>query len=305
MYAASLGLAVGSAVAFGAAAYLSAIVARRFGAWATNLGEQLGVLLVLLPIAPFVLTGRMPRLLDAAAVFGIGALLMCVNFAAYRLLTIAPLALIWPILASNGAVISLMAIVFLHERVAASQAAGLALVVAGVALASYAPGHDEAVVTPTLFTSEPRAGQPAPLRGSRPTLFAAIFLAVFSGVVFFGLIIYIKTLGWYLPVALERTGQVFTAFALLAAGIPPLQGLAGHRVRGWLLLVLVGLLDGLGLVMYAVGNRIGPTAIVAVVSSAYIVVPVLLGVLIIRERPTRFQLAGIGGVVVGLVLVSA
>jgi drug/metabolite transporter (DMT)-like permease len=64
----------------------------------------------------------------AAASPGIAA----ANVATYHLVTLGPVSIIFPILASSNAVVTVLALIVVHEQADAAQLAGMALVIAGV-----------------------------------------------------------------------------------------------------------------------------------------------------------------------------
>jgi len=282
-------------------------MARQFGAWITNLGEQVGVLAILLPLALLLVGGTHPPLSAMVVLAGIGVFMMFTWAAIYQLLTLAPVALVWPILASNGALVSLLAIVFFGERPRAFQLVGLLMVLAGVVCTTYV-GSSVArpTLSPTLLESEPGRSRTEliPSNANARTLLIAVGVSVLSGLAVFFVIVFVKQYGWYIPFAIERVGQLATALSLFAAGFPTRRHLLGHPSKWWLALPLVGLLDGVGLVMYGLGNQLGSTTMTAMSSSAFVVVPVILGIVLIGERPSRVQGIGIGGVVSGLILLA-
>lgn len=66
----------------------------------------------------------------------------------------------------------------------------------------------------------------------------------------------------------------------------------------------VALLDTTANVAYNVGITTSLTAVVAVISSLYSVVTVLMAWLFLRERLARWQWVGVAGILIGIALVS-
>jgi drug/metabolite transporter (DMT)-like permease len=93
--------------------------------------------------------------------------------------------------------------------------------------------------------------------------------------------------------------------ALLAAGIPPRAHLRGHRPRWWLVLAMMGALNAAASSFYGLGNQYGSTALTATAASTFAAVPVVLGIVLLGERPQRHQLAGIVSAIVGIVALGA
>ena len=69
-------------------------------------------------------------------------------------------------------------------------------------------------------------------------------------------------------------------------------------------IVLIALFDTLGMVWYDIGTGQSPTSIVATLSSTYMLIPTLLGIIIYRERLKRLQWVGVGSIVTGVVLLA-
>lgn len=310
-----LGLVFGIAAAlcWGVSAYLGAIGARQFGGWITNIGAALGSLLLLLPIAAFALAGRpaAPTTEDILLLGAVGIAILGIDFVLYTLLVVAPVAVIYPILASNAAVVTVLAVVVLGERLSPPQVAGVVLVTVGVVLIAWrrAAGPtrapDGAETGAALRAGPGRSTAAAPRVASRSVIAAAIAITVTSGVLLFIVADATKRLGWYQPVLIDRSAQAVVIGALLALGFPPRRDLRGHAPRWWLVLLAMGLLNGVASSMYGLGNQLGSTALTSTAASTFAAVPVILGIWLLGERPQRHQLLGIGSAIGGIVLLSA
>jgi drug/metabolite transporter (DMT)-like permease len=75
--------------------------------------------------------------------------------------------------------------------------------------------------------------------------------------------------------------------------------------RGWLLLVGVGIADTGAPLLYAAASTRGLLSIVAVLSSLYPIVIVVLARVLLSERIAPPQLAGVAAALAGVALVSA
>jgi drug/metabolite transporter (DMT)-like permease len=300
---------LGAATVWGVSAYMGALAARQFGSMLTNFGVQIGSLVVLGPLALLFLHihAGFPAPSDLAILVVIGALQGGLNLLAYHLVTVGAVAVIYPILASNGAVVSLLAILLFHERLDAAQGIGLIMVTVGVLATAYGrDAHSAAGVRLVPLMAEPGRSRKdlVPTQAARSTILLAFGVAVAYGCALFVVIHYIKRLGWYLPMTVDRGSQTVLSLGLFAGGFPPRRHLRGHASRWWMLLVLLGILDTIGLVIYGLGNQIASTAIVATTSSTFVVLPVVLGILLIHERPRGRQLVGLVSVVTGLILLG-
>jgi drug/metabolite transporter (DMT)-like permease len=70
------------------------------------------------------------------------------------------------------------------------------------------------------------------------------------------------------------------------------------------LVLAAGLFDMGANVLFLLGVRLGQLSIVGVLSSLYPVSTVVLAALLLRERMSRVQLAGVGGCALGVVLIA-
>ena len=75
--------------------------------------------------------------------------------------------------------------------------------------------------------------------------------------------------------------------------------------RGWLLLVGVGVTDVGATLLYAAATTRGLLSVVAVLSSLYPIVIVVLARVLLSERIARAQLAGVAVALAGVALISA
>jgi drug/metabolite transporter (DMT)-like permease len=96
--------------------------------------------------------------------------------------------------------------------------------------------------------------------------------------------------------ATSLTGVLIVAGVTRARLIPPRDQVP--------LLVATGLGDLGGNTFFVQANAVGPLSIAAVVSSLYPVTTVLLARIVLGERLSRVQLAGVGLALVGIVLIT-
>jgi drug/metabolite transporter (DMT)-like permease len=110
------------------------------------------------------------------------------------------------------------------------------------------------------------------------------------------------------PVVAGRATSVVTVAALSSAlsltAATPAAGTGGHHARLDLGAVFAGTLAGLALVCYLVATRTQLVAVAVVLSSLYPVIPVLLGITVLRERLSWQQASGLVGALVASMLIA-
>jgi drug/metabolite transporter (DMT)-like permease len=280
----ALGLA--AALSWGLADYFAAMASRRIGSLRVVLGFHLLATLLLGLLAAG--TGA-----DLGAVSGgdvlwlvlVGALgwLSYVSF--YRALAIGPISIVSPVVSAYAAVTVICAVVIGGERLSGGEIAAVAVAMTGVLLAS---------------------SDLAQLRGVERAAALGVLLAlataVFIGAFVYGVARFSEDYGWLVPIFLARAiATVFIAGTAAVTGdwrLPPLS----RRVLA--AVGLVAVVDTLGYVSFNLGIRHADTSVVATASAPYAVVPIVFGVILLHERPTPTQWAGVGLVIAGLVLLG-
>ena len=262
-----------------------ALIARRIGSFTTLVLAQLaGIaffsILVATPAA------SLPRLhpgLLLLPVIGISGALSYLAF--YRALELGPIALVSPIAAGYAAIVIALSLAFLREHVAALALAGAATIIAGVVLAS--------TDLRKLPTEERRA---------RGGIFFAVLAMVGFGVGAFLIAVFARDTGWFGTIYLSRLGSAATLGAILAVrGGRDLRAAGAKRVGP---AFGIGILDIAGFALYARGAEVGRVSITAAASVIYPLIPILVGVSYLRERPAPSQWVGVAAVGAGLVLLT-
>lgn len=277
MNAALWGLA--AALAFGIADFCGRFTSRALGPASATLGLMLAGALAFAPgHAGLAAPPWDWRLLLA------GTAAMVAPLALYRAMTLGPLSLVMPITAAYPALVMPVALV-LGTVPSSGQWLGMAVTGAGalvVARTAHAPAGEGGENRPAAIAHA----------GLACLLFAVALLAGGAAVARFGAG---PTL-WL--------GRVLGAILLLTAfaatrrrpRLPP---------RWWPLLALQGLLDAGAYFCFYRGAEIGDGTIAAATSSAFMVVGVVLGWLILREPMRLACWAGVLAVFGGVVLLSA
>jgi drug/metabolite transporter (DMT)-like permease len=273
-------LALGAAVAWGAADFLGGLKSR---AVATLVVVAVGQATGLVLVAAFVAArgDGLPeaRYLGYAA---LGGLAGAVGIAAlYRGLAVGAMSIIAPITAT-GAVIPVAVGLATGERPSATQGVGLLLALGGVVLAARQPRSDEA----------------------RGRLVAGVGLALLAAVGIGSFLVALDAaseggVGWALLT--QRTvclGLVLAAallvrphFTFVRADVAPL--------------IAIGALDMSANALFALASTRGLVSIVSVLASLYPVATVFLARLLLQERIARSQQVGVVAALAGIVLITS
>ncbi|HEX6934702.1 MAG TPA: DMT family transporter [Streptosporangiaceae bacterium] len=316
-----------AALGWGVSAVAATNAARRAGTYLAVLcGQGLGVVvLVVLAVAlrpSFAGAGGAVALSLAAA----GLLGLLGYLAFYRALEYGgAVGLVSAISATYGGVTTVLAVAVLGEHLGVAGAVGVALAVAGIAVAAARPAAtpaaegagregaappdaagESALAPASVAVGEPIVGvAPAPSRIrsiSRAGVPLAIICALAYGVGGFMLGKYSARAGW-LTAALIAHGASVTVMLM---ALPLLRRKMAWRgtASGVVWAAVAGLTDAVGLLAFSQGGQAGQVAVTAAVSSVYPVIPLVGGVLLFGEHLNRRQLAGVVGIIAGLVLIG-
>lgn len=278
-----IALGLGAALCWGLADYFASLASRAVGAFRVVLGFHL---VALVPLAVLVIaTDAFAHLkLSQLPVFVLlGAVGWLSYLAFYGALAIGPISVLSPIVSGYAAVTVVLAVLISSETLSAGETAAVVITILGAMVAS-------ANVRAILGTHLER-------RSALGFLLALAAMALLGGFVF-GVSYYHRTIGWLGPIFLARA---FSAVFLL--GQTAVTGELHERLPRNLrrVIVLLAFLDTAGYVCFNIGVRHAATAVVATASAPYAVVPVLMGTLLLRERPSAVQWLGVSLVLAGLV----
>ncbi len=269
-------LALSSAVLYGAADFVGGLTTRRANTIAVVVVSQLAGLVLLALTVPF-LPAASPSSGDftwgaaAGLMGGSGVALL------YKALAIGTMGMVAPTTAVCAVAIPVVAGVLLGERPAPLATAGIALAMAAIVLVSQQPAGSSANSVP----SRSRFHLP-------PGLALALLSGVAIGLFFLALARTSGSAGMW-PLVAARTTSV-TLFALIA-----LVGGYSLRLRAPVGAMSAGggVLDMLANVLYLVATRYGALTIVVTLSSLYPASTVVLARVVLGERLSRVQQAGI------------
>jgi drug/metabolite transporter (DMT)-like permease len=279
-------LGLGAALSWGLADYLAAVASRRTGALRVVFGFHL-VSLALLAVL-VVASGESVRSVtgeDLAWFVLIGALGWGSYLGFYRALAIGPISIVSPIVSAYAAVTVVCAVLIGGESLAGGVVAALTVLMIGVLLAS----SDLAQL---------RHVERLAVLG----VVLALLTAVLIGAFVFGVAYFSADYGWVVPILLARAfTAVFVAATALSTGDWRFPDRSPKLLAA---IALIALVDTCGYVAFNFGIRHDETAVVATAAAPYAVVPIVLGVLLLAERPRPTQWAGVGLVLGGLVLLG-
>jgi len=225
-------------------------------------------------------------------------------FSLYRGLELGPVAIVSPVVAVDGAVGAVLAILLLHEQVSPWQVSMLIIIFLGIFCASTKLTEVRGVLRTAGFAGLAKGG----------VRWGLLAMLAF-GLMLFGIGLASGQWGWFPPIFWTR---VFAALTLLA-------GALGRRV--WssctgassselvnapvslskfalILAAAVGLLETIGLLVYSFDTQLASTGLAAAISSCFGVIPLVAGITIFRERPVALQVFGVFLVIAGLFLLA-
>ncbi|WP_055587640.1 EamA family transporter [Streptacidiphilus griseoplanus] len=283
-------LALTCSLLWGLADFGGGLLTRRLPALLVVVASQAAAAVLLLPAA---LTSGAPpvagpRLLCAVAAGLLGPVaLLCY----YRALAIGPMGVVSP-LATVGVVVPVGLGLLLGERPGPAQAAGIAVAVAGVALAGGPEVRGTAV-------------------GRRAVLLALVAAFGFGAVMALiaeasadGGLLQVLCVQRVLNVAVGGTALLLVARRDPAGALPP-EGLWSGLRRRLPALAAVGVADVAANGAYALAARGGQVSVAAVLASLYPVATALLARGWLGERLRPVQAVGAGLALVGTVLLAA
>ena len=283
--AASVVFGLLAAAGWGIADFIAAAVSKRVGVLRTATGVHLASAApvagyFVLVLEPGVMAWQHWAILGAMSAAGV-----LVYVAFYRALVEGPVAVVSPVVSSYAIILIGLAVVFAGERLSLWQAIGAVCSVGGVVLASFDPR--------SLSSGGRVIGLGAAL---------AIVTMIGLGGLSYVLGIMSRELGWFLPVFITR---VFSTALFIPLTIAMRQWtLKGVTVALALLMGCAGIVEMGGMFAYARGAEVGVISIVAAASIAYPLIPMLGGIILLRERLAFSQWVGLCVTLAGLFVLA-
>ena len=308
----------GAALCWATSSMASARSSRLIGSWATLgwvmlIGTLIAVPATILGGAGADLTPTAIQLLAISGAANVVGLLL-----AYTAFQSGKVAVIAPILSTEGAMGAVIAILF-GEQVGIAAAVVLTAIAAGIVLASAGsedepiaaePGglalaHSGGLVDGAAAVDRAAAPDPSPGRRAGPGHpdRKAVLLAL-GAVLFFGINLYASArIGATLPIVwailpARLGGFLFVALPLIASRRLRLSREAVPFV------VVVALTEVVGTAVYAFGARDG-IAVAAVTSSQFGAIAAVVSVVAFGERLRRPQVAGVAVIAIGVAVLAA
>lgn len=279
-----LAFGLGAAVCWGFADFFAALASRRIGALRVVLAFHVVAMILLVGLVVAVDGFAGVTWNDVPPFVALGALGWLSYLVFYRALAIGPISVVSPIVSGYAAITVLLAVVIIGERLSWLATSAVVVTIAGVMLAS----ADVRGLLSTSLQSGAVAG-----------LLLALLAMTLLGAFVFGVAYYQAELGWLAPIALARA---FTLLFLLGhAALTRQVGLPERSPALLWTILFLALADTAGYAFFNIGAGVAETAIVAAASAPYALVPIVMGVLLLAERPSQTQWAGVGLVIAGIV----
>jgi uncharacterized membrane protein len=274
-----------AAIGWGLADFFGAVAGRRIGALGAVTSGQLLSAAAMTVI--LIVTGTSVAPLEDIVWLVVlnGAFASFAYATHYKALELGPVAVVSPIGAGYAIVGVALAIVILGERPSALALVGAAIAILGVALVS-------------TDLRKLREG----IRHDVPGLWWSVVAAIAFGVAGFTLGWISQRVGWIAGLWGSRVAQVACYGPLWLAFRSEFR-----RVRigpGLWIALLAGAADLLGVVAFSAGSERGFVSIVLAASAVFPLIAVILSILVFEERIVANQVAGVGLVVGGLLLLG-
>ncbi len=298
------------ALLWGTTDVLATVAARKIGSLLTTFFSLLASVVVLTLFGVF--TGQaavilaLPRttLLMSIPIGLITGFCAAVGyFSLNRGLERGPLAIVSPLVAADGAIVALLAVVFLGDMLTFWQSALLLCIFVGILCAS-TDIHEIRLMLQSRSIGTKSVGK----GGIRWGLLATIAF----GFMLFSIGATSKVWGWFWPIFCTRLFAALFLACVVAyqkyrdgsTHIPERQSRIALTFQLISLAAIVGTTETAGLLTYSLGTALTETSIVAAISSCFGLIPLAAGIIVLHEQPTRLQIVGILLVIGGLLVLA-
>ena len=299
-------LGLSAAVCWGVADFIARYSARRIGAYRTLFYMQVAGLVFasVWSVAANPGGGIAALVRGMREHWGLAAFLGASSgfsmLAFYAALEHGTLAIVAPIASSYPALTVLLAYAS-GERLTPMRIAGVVLTLGGVVLASMPETPAGVAEDPPVAVAE--AAPVAATGALAPGVLYAMICALGFGVTYWALGFY--AIGDWGALGTVWT-QRLTTVAWLGATVAPLRrSLAPPSGNGWWLVIVVGVLDAFGFLLSNRGFESEQVGVITVLGSLFSAVTLLLAFVILKERLSRRQWAGVALIFAGIVLINS
>jgi drug/metabolite transporter (DMT)-like permease len=279
-----IGLALAAALSLGVVDFLAGVKSRQLGVTTVLLiSEAVGLGAIALVVLVHGLHGDW-SFVPWAALVGLAQIGFLTAF--WQGMTVGAMGVVAPITAT-GTIIPLLFGLARGEHPSALQVVGIVVALLGVVLAAYDPGG------------------PKTETGGRGRVAAGVGLALLAAVAS-GLFVIATSLATDHGDAISVTFVMrVTLVGVVWAAVLGRGGRPSFERADVPILVVIGVLETIGIVLFAAATTKALISIVSVVVALYPLGPVLLARLVLGERVHAIQRVGAGGALAGVALISA
>ena len=298
------------AILWGTTDVLATVAARKIGSLLTTFFSVLASVVVLTLFGIF--TGQaalilaLPRttLLMSIPIGLITGFCAAVGyFSLYRGLERGPLAIVSPLVAADGAIAALLAVLLLGDVLTFWQSGLLVCIFVGILCAS-TDIHEIHLMLGSRSTATQSVGKGGIRWGLLATLAFSFML--------FSIGATSKVWGWFWPIFCTRlfaalflacvvSYQKYRAYYRHIPKVPTRIPLTFQLIS---LAAIAGTIETAGLLTYSLGTARTETSVVAALSSCFGLIPLAAGIIVLHEQPTKLQIVGILLVIGGLLLLA-
>jgi uncharacterized membrane protein len=281
----SLAFGIAAALCWGTGDFVANAVVAKIGSLRTTVFMQcVGIVFMLLITGSDI--GRLAHFpTQTYFAVALGVVNAIGTVALFKSFEVGQLSIMSPLSSSYPALSSILALLFLNERITQMRLIGIVLIFVGMLLVSLQRN--------TAHTRRPK----------RIATGAGYALVSFGsmGFLYFALKYVVIDLGGFLPVLILRVvTALIVGTILLVSASRPIRPKASilHLV------VFVGIVDSLANIAYNIGISIGTVAVVSFVSSLFSSVTILLACAFLRERLVSHQAIGVISIISGIAVIG-
>lgn len=269
---------------WGASDFFAAKASRYAGAFKTVFWSQ--IISAILYLTAYMSIGKMPLLSQSTIIIILiaGFLSIAAYLSFYKGLEIGKVSVISPIVACYAGVTVILSLIFLNETLSVLQATGAIFAILGAATASLRQ-HNIMKLLPKSMEAGTKY---------------ALFTMLATGIIFVLIDILVAEMGWFMPMFLIRIAAVFY---LLIYALSAKKDISFPK-NSASLLIIVGVLETTGILIYGAAITSEYTAIVAPIGAAFPIITIMLARIFLKETLETTQKIGIVSVLAGLVLLS-